>query len=568
MIEDVYEPLARYRDEFKAKFRELAVARFEELVETSGVDVEANRKLVKEIHALEDAAGRVRIRSLASLIGIVLGFLTAICAGIFCYCAGFEPPAGHWALGVGLAGLAVGILCIGPFRRAQKRLFELEEQIKAKTDLAWRQMAPLNALYTWDITARLIEATVPRLQFDPYFTARRLADLRRLYGWDDSYNEGKSVLFAQTGVINGNPFAFGDCLEQRWGMETYHGSLTISWTELEEDEKGRLRRVRKTETLHASVQKPKPVYHTRKFLVYGNDAAPDLSFTREPSDLSGAEDGFFKSLRMNWRKRKLRKFSRNLTDESQYTMMGNEEFEVLFKTTDRSNEVQYRLLFTPIAQIQMLELLKDRKVGYGDDFTFLKSNKVNMIFADHLDRQPLDTDPRQFLDWDCDNARHRFLSFNENYFKGVYFALAPLLAIPLYQQTRTHEDIWKEVIGPRESASFWELESLANYHGEEAFRHPDCLTRSILKTSVVSREEGVSQVAVTAHGFRGESRTDYVEVYGGDGHYHDVPVEWTEYLPVENTREITVEEGATPDHPLEATETFRRSIYSSLMPQP
>ena len=124
---------------------------------------------------------------------------------------------------------------------------------------------------------------VPRLAFDPYFTAERLASLHGQFGWDDSFNDGKSIIFAQSGVINGNPFVFGHYLDMEWGEETYEGTKEISWTEWEEDENGRSRPVRRYETLHAHVTKPKPVYSEQKVLIYGNDAAPALSFTREPS---------------------------------------------------------------------------------------------------------------------------------------------------------------------------------------------------------------------------------------------------------------------------------------------
>ena len=51
MIEDVYEPLARYRDEFREKFATLAREKFDELTDRSGIDVAANRTLVAEIKA-------------------------------------------------------------------------------------------------------------------------------------------------------------------------------------------------------------------------------------------------------------------------------------------------------------------------------------------------------------------------------------------------------------------------------------------------------------------------------------------------------------------------------------
>ena len=91
---------------------------------------------------------------------------------------------------------------------------------------------------------------------------------------------------------------------------------------------------------------------------------------------------------------------------------------------------------------------------------------------------------------------------------------------------------------------------------------------------------------MTAHGYRGEPRTDYVRTFGGDGRFHDVPVPWTEYLPVSRTSPLRLLEtdglsrgefeaaSAAPDAPLRsrlgawnpgnAAADFRRSILSLL----
>ena len=457
-----------------------------------------------------------------------------------------------------------------PLFNAVAKLFSsLESKIATHKGLAWNQMEPLNRLYTWDIPVKLIEATVPRLAFDPYFTAERLASLHGQFGWDDSFNDGKSIIFAQSGVINGNPFVFGHYLDMEWGEETYEGTKEISWTEWEEDENGRSRPVRRYETLHAHVTKPKPVYSEQKVLIYGNDAAPALSFTREPSGLTGNEGGLWSSIRKKWRLSRLKAHSRNLDDDSNFTLMSNHEFETWFHAKDRDNEVEFRLLFTPVAQTQMLNLMKDTKVGYGDDFTFVKRRKVNLLFSQHLTEATIDTDPSRFHSWDYDAAFASFVQFNERYFKDAYFALAPLLAIPLYQQTRTHEEIWKGIADGRASA-FWEHESVANYHGEDKFAHPSCITRSILKTQVIERAGGESTIAVTAHGYRGEERVDYKEVYGGDGKWHEVPVTWKEYLPVQRTSNMGISERGTPSDIFKQrvaashASAFRRSILSYL----
>ena len=569
MIEDVYEPLARYRDEFREKFARLAREKFEELTQKSNVDVSANRATVKEIRALQSNADSARAKKTCYGWLMAIGFIGAAVALAMIVAAGDSGSEVQSWCGIGIvAGLVLGCVMIPRYRAATRLLADLESQIASKQSLAWEQMEPLNRLYTWDITAKLIEATVPRLEFDPYFAADRLADLHRQFGWDDSFNNGKSVIFAQSGVINGNPFAFGHCLEMEWGEKTYEGTKEISWTDWEEDEDGKSRPVRRHETLYAHVTKPIPVYNEQKLLVYGNDAAPNLSFSRQPSGLTGTEKELWGKIRKKWRLNRLEAYSRNLDDDSNFTLMSNHEFETWFHAKDRDNEVEFRLLFTPVAQTQMLNLMKDTTVGYGDDFTFVKQQKINVLFSKHLDAATIDTDPSRFHSWDYDGAAKFFVSFNERYFKDAYFALAPLLSIPLYQQTRTHEDIWKGVLG-RPASSFWEHEAAANYHGEDNFKHPSCITRSILKTEVVSREGGESTVAVTAYGYRGVERVDYKEVHGGDGNWHDVPVKWIEYLPVQRTSNMYLSESENPSDEFKSRaaalgSVYRRSILSFL----
>ena len=557
MIEDVYEPLAKYRDEFKERFARLTREKFKALTAASRVDVPANRKLVAAIGKLEGEADAQRFRKscfgwLATLCFV--GGVGAVIGAVVVHDAN-PGSAGYWVVGAAV-GIALGIVMLLRFNKAAELLADLESSIASKKKMAWEQMAPLNRLYTWDITVKLIEATVPRLEYDPYFTADRLASLRTQFGWDDGFNDGKSIIFAQSGVINGSPFVFGQYLDMEWGSKTYEGTKEISWSEWVMGADGKRHCIRRYETLYGHVTKPIPVYSEQKMLVFGNDAAPALSFSRQPSGLSGDDAGLFEKLKKKWRLSRLKAYSRDLTDDSNFTLMNNHEFETWFHAKNRDNEVEFRVLFTPVAQTQMLNLMKDHEVGYGDDFTFMKQRKINVLVSQHLNKAVIDTDPARFRHWDYDAAFSNFVQFNERYFKDAYFSLAPLLAIPVYQQMRTHEDIWKGVVGQKES-SFWEHEAIANYHGDEKFRHPSCITRSILKTSVTKREDGESTVAVTAYGYRGEDRVDYDEVYGGDGRLHRVPVKWTEYLPVQRTSNMGITERSNP------SELFRQRVAVS-----
>ncbi|MBO6004788.1 MAG: hypothetical protein J6Q00_04355, partial [Verrucomicrobia bacterium] len=472
MIQDVYEPLSRYRDEFRSEFAWRAEEKFEELTRASGIDVEANRRLIEEIRMLVDHAEEARGKR--SFFGCL--FVLLVAGAVVAFIAAYNEMGNPAVLvPLGIIGIIASLFLISPHKKASQLYKELKKTIEVKKDAAWKQMEPLNALYTWDIPVKLIQATVPRLEFDPYFTNERLWSLQRRYGWNDDFNRDKSILFAQSGLINGNPFVFGEYRYMKWENHVYKGTKEISWTEQERDSKGNYHTVTHHETLEATVTKPEPVYKSKKLLIYGNDAAPNLSFSRTPSDLSKGDEGLFARLRKKHEIRRLQKFSQNLEDESQFTLMSNHDFEALFHAVDRDNEVEFRLLFTSLAQIQMLDLLKDKSVGYGDDFTFRKKKKINLLTSTHLDKTSIDTDPKRFYDWDYDRAKANFQGLNEEYFKNIYFSLAPLLAIPLYQQTRTHEEIWKDVLRGRES-SFWEHETLANYYGYGQFKHPDCVT--------------------------------------------------------------------------------------------
>lgn len=556
--EDVYEPLSRFRDEFKEKFSSVCKAYLEKLIRESGVDEEANKVLAAQIITLKEKKERIRSQKKSWGIGIffcVILILASVAVLIWILTGETD-----WKSRESIIYLVSGVIggiagswflfgkAIPEVRTLSSVIHTLEEEIEQKIRQAWEQMKGLNALFRWETAAELIEQTVPKIQFDPCFTERRLQDLIHVFGWKNEYNADKSVFCSHSGVINGNPFVFGELRMMEWGEKTYTGTLVITWRERVRGADGHYHTEIRSETLTAHVTKPIPVYKREKILLYGNEAAPDLSFSREPSELSGLEKGFFNSLKKSRELKKLKKFSRNLDDDSNFTMMSNEEFELLFHATDRDDEVQFRLLFTPLAQQQMVKLLNDREVGHGDDFFFIKSCCMNMIRTGHLDNADLNNDPERFRHYDLERIRHYFVEFYESFFKNVYFALAPLLTIPLYQQTRTRETVYGE--SSPYKPSFWEYESLANYLGEEYFKHPDTATACILKTSEgPEQEDGSRDVTVTAHGFRIEERVESVRVYGQDGHYHWVDVPYDEYLPLqsESVMSVAAFSGDAPD---------------------
>ena len=82
---------------------------------------------------------------------------------------------------------------------------------------------------------------------------------------------------------------------------------------------------------------------------------------------------------------------------------------------------------------------------------------------------------------------------------------------------------------------------MANAIGREAFKHPESATEAILKTQILEKRGKSDVVSVTAYSYTAVPQVDFVPVLGGDGKYHSVPVNWTEYIPISQITSMTVE---------------------------
>lgn len=528
MQKDIYDPLKEYVNVYRDKFKEVAEKTFAELAAEAQVDVGKNRETCRWIYSEEDSLSKVMTSIRWQKVWRVLLWL--------CVAVGFIVGFTMYDVLDYVDLLIVGFVIFGAlgllFTDINPKIKEMKserDKLTAKVDKlkkeAWQQMAPLNNLYDWDVLTRMMTKTVPRLEFDPYFTTQRLADLKATYGWSDSFNAGRSVVYSHSGLINGNPFVICRTRKMEMGTKTYYGEKTIHWTTEETDSDGKTRTVHHSETLVASVTAPYPEYFEKTRLIYGNTAAPDLIFYRKQSGLADSEG----SLKFKMKRHSLRKKSRDLSN-ADFAMMTNEEFEVAFDTSNRNNNQQYALLFTPLAQESMMNLLKDDKVGFGDDFDFGKQRMINVIFSKHMQSLNLDMNPQQYKGFDYDKAESDFYAINSRYFRAIYFCFAPLLCVPMYQQIRPQEDIYGRNM--QQHSSFWEHEALANFWGQGRFKHPSCVTNCILKTEQVQTIGDNSTIKVNAYGYRTEQHLEYVSKWGGDGNLHHVPVYWDEYLPV------------------------------------
>ncbi len=545
----IYEPLKYYTDYARPKHLENLNKHFDSLVAASGMNADENRATVirykEQLALIEKTRSRLWKYRIISILLFVLAGVGALGVAWGIHCAAHGNTNGALIAIIGgvvliLTGLLVHFLVMRKKIKTTKA--KLEEYIRMAEQIlreAQMQMSKLNSLFDDIETFKLIEMTMPELKFDRRYSNECMHSLASDFDYCRENSENISAIDLLSGSLFENPFVFERFYRMDMGTFTYTGTKTISWTETYRDSKGNTRTRRRTQTLYANVTKPKPYYRLDTQLSYGSLACPDLSFTRHGhhvEDLSESQ-----------RERKVRRGSRKLKRKSEKAMatgvggnfreMANDEFDVLFGASNRDNEIQFRVMYTPLAQRNTVDLITT-EAGYGDDFSFTKSKRWNVIRSEHAQTWSMQIEPNYYCSYDIDDARAKFISFNENYFKSVFFDFAPLIAVPVYHDEPTESmktpDAFKSNYSP------YEHEALANSIGAAFFKHPASATDAILKTEYVGKVGNIDRVRVVANSFTAEPRVDFVSVLGGDGRYHTVSVPWQEYIPVSNASEIAV----------------------------
>ena len=549
MADEILEPLKAYNDIYKDQFNENAKTYFEDLVEKSKIDVEENRATIKKLKEKQAQLEKKKKKKYWINFAKVVLIIASVVFLFVAYLIQKDPDKGT-GLKVTMWVLA-GLFTLGAILmiflwltkltlKLKAEIDQLKKEIEELIELSWRQMAPLNALYDWGIPAAIIEKTIPLFQMDKHFDSKKYYYLNKKYGLNASADNNVSTYYVQSGSILGNPFLLCKDFRMDMGPKTYTGQITIHWTTRVHTKNG-TQTIHHTQTLRASVTRQAPFYSYVTYLIYGNDAAPHLKFTRMPShgsDLEGKQLKKFVKKGAAKLDDKQRRAVMDNDPNTNYTRLANDEFEVLFGGTDRNNEMEYRLLFTPLAQRNILKLLKESP--YGDDFSFDKELALNYIQSMHSQKFNYEANPTMFISNDHDAAKAFFIDYMNSYFKNFFFEMAPLMSIPLYQQHKSVEFIYNEEFDA--NLSTYEHEAMANKFNPADLKHPDASTPNIYKTSLVGRNNKTDKVVVTANAFRGERRVTYVTKLGGDGRLHTIPVYWIEYIPVSKNTEMCVEE--------------------------
>lgn len=550
-----YDPVDYYQKFLSARVKDVSREYFDGLLKGSGVDESENRsdcqnleKKVEFDKSQDKILRRYRVLVGFTIFFIVVGFVAAI-VGLVLLFAMKAALAGGLCLGLGL-GLAV-LLLVVYFVSMRKKLNQLnaedirrnEEITKLKNIIAGK-VSPLWKMFSWIDFKKIVTQTTDMFTIDEKLPESKLSLIKALYKYTDVVGPNDSVVALMSGDIDTNPYIRMVVKSEKEITYHYSGSITIHWTETYRDSQGNLQTRMRSQVLVAYYDYPGPMFSDIPITVYGNNAAPDLSFTRSSNREVNVHDE--KALRKYVEKEEKnlrKKAEKSVLEGGHFQPMANTEFEALFHAYDRDHEVQYRLLFTPLAQQNMQELLKG-KAGYGDDFAFVKRRKVNIIQSDHS-ANVFAYDSHFAVDQlDIGKLRENFISYMSELFKSLYFDLAPIFAIPLYQMTDAGE--FDPEIRSGADISEYEAMRTVNSMNPRAFMHPEANTDQILKTTY-SRSVGNTDVFdVSSLSFKAIPKVILIPTMGGDGRMHNVPVQYKEYVPVTNSRQVGIRR-ADPD---------------------
>ena len=533
--EEIHEPVKMYKYRFRKEFADKASAFFEDILRKSKVDEAANANLVAEIDSLKTSIENLSLR-VNSLIVLRAIFILVIVIAAVALIYNFSQDSKNYILAlieVSIIALSVyGIVLVNPrIKNFRKDLADARTRLREAERKAWDMMQPLNSQFQWETVNKIIMQTLSIMDIDRFFSrerARQLVD----YGLED-FGDNCSVVDCQSGTINGNPWALVHVLSQEWTNVTYRGYLPISYRDEEhyfEDGILKSREVVRTQTLEAKLEAPAPVYFHNKFLFYGHYAAPDLTFSRKPVKI--ANDHFK-------RKNAIKKLEdRSRDPDKKFTITSNKDFDASFYAVNRNNEHQFALLYSALAQKATYDLLKDDTHGFGDDFSFQKKNKLNILSSYHLNDTDISLDPKIFRHYDLKYVRENFLNLCNSYFRSFYFSFAPLFCIPIYQQHDATKDVPPGDPGYK-SASKFEYESLANYMGN-TLAHPNAALPLIMKIANVYESGKVASVRVNAKSFSKKQYTKYISVLANNRKFYSVRVNYYLYEPADKFTDLKV----------------------------
>ena len=410
------------------------------------------------------------------------------------------------------------------------QLSDAERRVCEAEEACLDNIRPYIKLIGDHITAEIISRTIDNLKIDRYLDQAQAKLIEDYVPDFFATDQNQSVLSILSGSSCSNPFIIIQQRIHHMVTRSYSGSRRVAVEYWERDDKGKMVRKYESEWLSASIEKPAPDYKVTRYLSFFSPEASDLSFTHK------AELGIIDNPRMlkagieerlkRFEKESEKQLRRNTSsDANVITMMADQTFEAMFFAIDRTNDLEFRKLFTPKAQENMVSLMLE----FGDYFNLEKSNRITKIEQETDNPWNMDTIIGNYRFFDYNEIVKQIKEHNLSYFENFYRMLAPILCIPLYS-TDSIEDGRLACCTEEDSIpSKYMAEVLANSIGAKALLGED---KDIITT--VS-DEYVEDLFTVYHldvfYYDEHKETETVRVRASDRSYHDVDIDWINYIP-------------------------------------
>jgi hypothetical protein len=245
---------------------------------------------------------------------------------------------------------------------------------------------------------------------------------------------------------------------------------------------------RRAQTITVSYTHPAPLFTQNNTVYFLSDSASDLNFS--------ANKSFF--------------------HKNKNPNMENSAFDKVFNV-NRDNETQFRLLFTILAQENIVKLY-DKFPGYS----FEKIKKLNVVKNTKNINQNINTNPNNFMHYDYEIFFQQLQEKSNTIFQTIYFLISPILCIPVYQHfsSKVIPSIKKcpEISNEQIQAV------LQNYFNKENIVNNRATTDFIICSKISSFNKGVTVAEINTNSFVGINKTaivqntavryiDYQEIY-------------------------------------------------------
>lgn len=524
MPADILNPV-RYRTDFLKEHASGTETYLNELLEQTGTSLKENQADCQEINALDKVLLKTKRKFSLFKAGmgilltlLVVLMLTSIGGAYYVFA---EPgislsPAAIYSIFASCILVAVGFfvlivltsVCLSKkSKKFKSTISNFEQVIDTKTQEAFVKLHDFYRAFNYSQVYSQMQAQIPEIEFLKSADTNFVKYVEK--NFDPVYVPSSTSMLVnyKAGYFYKNPFIVGMYKEMNMVPHTYTGSLAISYY----SGFGEHRRL-VSETLHATLVKPKPEYkHIAVNSLYAN-SVPELEFEKAPVlDYNPAKhDKYIKQA-----EKTLAQIEKKNAD---FTPMSNTEFEALFPATKRSSEQKYRAFFGQVAQQNLVNFAKT--LTSGRNYTYSKSHNTNEVALRELS-ESFDLNPLDFVDYDLTS----FLSKYQKYAKELSASLCDSFIPYLSNPVLLEGNISKQPEYTRNASILEHLALLTKFKNSELLPSEAGINEYILEP--LPEYENVCRV----HSFKTVSRVEYVVVNAGDGP-HQVPVNWTEYIPV------------------------------------